>query len=207
MKVYFVRHGESVGNKANLHQTTDMPLSDTGVAQANKIAERLKKFKIDYILASSVARAKETAEIISKSLGIPIEERQELTEAKGPSEIRGKSINDPEAMKIKKLIREHFLEGNWRHSDEENFDNLNERTQSFLKNILKHHKDHDLLCVSHATLIKFMVCKMVFGTELTPRTFHLFFHHFWTSNTGLTVCEYDNENGWWVRHFNDASHL
>lgn len=207
MKVYFVRHGESIGNKAGLHQTTDMPLSETGRKQAKKIAERLKKYKIDTIFASPIARAKETAEIISKSIGTPIEKRSELAEAKGPSEIRGKSIKDPKAIKVKKLIRENFLKGNWRYSDEETFDDLNARSQAFLEHIISKHKNHDLLCVSHATLIKFLVCKMVFGDKLTPETFHLFFHHFLTSNTGLTICEYEDRSGWWITHFNDASHL
>lgn len=196
-----------MGNKAGLHQKGNMPLSETGREQAKKIAERLAKFKIDTIFTSPVARARETAEIISKSLKIPVEEREELIEAKSPSEIWGKSINDPTAKKIKKLIRENYLKGNWRYSDEENFDDLNTRADAFLKHILKSHKNHDILCVSHATLIKFLVCKMAYGKSLTPLIFHTFFHHFLTSNTGLTVCEYEDKSGWWIKHFNDASHL
>ena len=207
MKVYFVRHGESVGNKAGLHQKADMPLSEDGRKQAEKIAERLKKYKIDLILTSPIQRTRETAEIISKSLNIPVEVMGKLAEAKGPSEIAGLAVSDPEAVRVKALIRENYTKGNWKYSDEENFDDLNARTQSFLEHVLKDHKNHNIVCVSHATLIKFIVCKMAFGDELTPRTFHLFFHHFWTSNTGLTVCEYEEGGGWWIRHFNDASHL
>ena len=206
MKVYFVRHGESVGNKANLHQTAGMPLSKMGREQAEKIAERLKKFKIDKIFVSPAERTKETAEIISRSLNIPIETRSELTEARAPSEIKGKSIKDPEVMEIKKLIKENYYKGNWKYSDEENFEDLNLRTQAFLDHLLKYHKDSDILCVSHATLIKFFVAKMAFATELTPSIFHAIFHHFSTQNTGLTVCEYE-ENTWRIRHFNDVSHL
>jgi probable phosphoglycerate mutase len=207
VKVYFVRHGESVGNKAGLHQKVDMPLSENGREQAGKIAERLKKFKIDVIFASPITRARETAEIISGSLNIPVEILDNLIEAKGPSEIIGKAVKDPEARRIRNLIAENFTKGNWKYSDEENYDELNIRARSFLDHILNHHKDKDILCVSHATLIKFIVCKMVFGEELTPRIFHLFFHHFLTSNTGLTICEYEEEGGWWITHFNDASHL
>jgi broad specificity phosphatase PhoE len=207
MKIYFVRHGESVGNASAVHQTTEMPLSEMGRQQAEKITKRLKNIKIDLIFASPVTRAKETAEIISASLGIPVEEREELAEAKGPSEIRGMSVKDPEARRVKEIIREHFFERNWKYSDEESFDDLNARTETFLQHIIKNHGDKDLLCVSHATLIKFLVTKMAFGDKLTPEIFHIFFNHFWTSNTGLTVCEYEEDHGWWVRHFNDASHL
>ena len=178
MKIYFVRHGESVGNKAGLHQKTDMPLSEGGREQAEKIAQRLKKYKIDLILASPIQRTKETAGIISKALNVPVEVMDKLAEAKGPSEIAGMAINNPKAIRVKTLIRENYIKGNWKYSDEENFDDLNVRAQSFLDHVLKHHKRHDIACVSHATLIKFIVCKMAFGDKLTPEIFHLFFHHF-----------------------------
>jgi uncharacterized phosphatase len=80
MKVYFVRHGESVGNREEFHQTVDTPLSAAGVDQAKKIAGRLKKFNVDLIITSPVARARETAGIISKTINIPIEEWDELIE-------------------------------------------------------------------------------------------------------------------------------
>jgi probable phosphoglycerate mutase len=207
MKVYFVRHGESVGNAGGLHQTTDMPLSEVGFAQAVRIAERLRKFKIDIIFASPVIRARETAEVISKNLNVPIEQWDELTEVKGPSEIGGKPVKDPEAFKIKKLIRENYSKVNWKYSDEENYEEINERAKKFLGHIIKYHSNLDILCVSHSTYIKFLVAKMLFGKDLTPEIARIFYHHTLMQNTGLTVCEYDKESGWLVRHLNDASHL
>jgi broad specificity phosphatase PhoE len=207
MKVYFVRHGESVGNKANLHQTSEMPLSDTGITQAKRIAKRLKKFKIDYILASPVIRARQTAGIISASLNVPIEEWEELAEVKGPTELKGKSYADPKVSAIKKLIRENYVKGNWKYSDEENYEEINFRAGKLLNHLVKDHFNDDVICVSHATYIKFLVAKMLFGDNLKPEISHIFYHHFLMQNTGLTVCEYDKENGWLIRHLNDASHL
>lgn len=207
MKIYFVRHGESVGNKANVHQTTEMPLSETGVSQAKKIAERFKEIKIDYILASPVTRAKETAEIISKAIGTPIEEWGGLAEVKGPTELRGKSYTDPAVSEIKKLIRQNYIKGNWKYSDEENYEEINKRAKKLLEHLIKDHSENDVICVSHATYIKFLVGKMIFGEDLTPYISHIFYHHFSIHNTGLTVCEYTKEDGWLIRHLNDASHL
>jgi hypothetical protein len=48
---------------------------------------------------------------------------------------------------------------------------------------------------------------MLFGKELTPEIAHIFYHHVSMQNTGLTICEYDKENGWQIRHLNDISHL
>lgn len=207
MKVYFVRHGESVGNKANIHQTSQMPLSELGVIQAKKIAKRFKEIKIDYILASPIARAIETAKIISKAINTPIEEWKELSEVKSPTELIGKSYTDPSVSEIKKLIRHNYVKGNWKYSDEENYEEINKRAQNLLAHLVKDHLENNLICVSHATYIKFLVGKMIFGEDLNPYISHVFYTHTLVQNTGLTVCEYTKEGGWLIRHLNDASHL
>jgi broad specificity phosphatase PhoE len=207
MKIYFVRHGQSVGNADELHQTIDMHLSGTGIAQALRIAERLKKYKIDTIFTSPAVRTRQTAEIISSTLNIPIEQWDELIEVRNPSEIGGKPIADPKVISIKKLIRENYIKGNWKYSDEENYEEINLRSQKFLNHLIKYHSNRDILCVSHATYIKFLIAKMLFGKDLTPEISHIFYHHTLMQHTGLTICEYDKENGWLIRHLNDASHL
>jgi broad specificity phosphatase PhoE len=76
-----------------------------------------------------------------------------------------------------------------------------------LKHLIKHHPGGDIVCVSHATYIKFLMAKMLFGDNLTPAISNSFYHHFLMQNTGLTVCEYEKESGWLIRHVNDVSHL
>jgi broad specificity phosphatase PhoE len=71
-----LRHGESVGNAESRWQgQADYPLTDTGRAQARKLAERWKndKTKFDLVISSPLARAKETAEIIASALKVKIE--------------------------------------------------------------------------------------------------------------------------------------
>jgi probable phosphoglycerate mutase len=207
MRVYFVRHGESVGNKEGLHQTTDTPLSEKGITQALRVAERLRKFKIDLIFASPSVRTRQTAEIIAQSLKVPLEAWDELIEVKAPSEIWGKLIDDPQVAKIKKLVRANYIKGNWKYSDEENYEEINQRSQKFLGHLIKYHSSQDIVCVSHATYTKFLIAKMLFGKNLTPEISNIFYHHFLIQNTGLTICEYDKKTGWMVRHLNDISHL
>jgi len=66
-----VRHGESYSNTLNIvsDDLDKYPLTDKGIIQVNKAAEELRKIRIDSILSSPIRRARETAEIISKSLG------------------------------------------------------------------------------------------------------------------------------------------
>ena len=61
MKLYFVRHGESQGNVAGIHQSGSVALSENGIIQAQKVAERFATIAIDVIFASDYTRALETA--------------------------------------------------------------------------------------------------------------------------------------------------
>lgn len=74
--VTFLRHGESVGNQENRFQgQADFPLTDKGRAQARALAERWQAEGVtfDQCFASPLLRAKETAEIVTAALKIPLE--------------------------------------------------------------------------------------------------------------------------------------
>ncbi len=82
MKVFLVRHGQSIANKiricqGNQNKWTDTSLTYTGKTQARKVAERLKGEKFDIIYSSPLKRAKQTANIINKfhNKGIIIDDR------------------------------------------------------------------------------------------------------------------------------------
>src|SRR5450756_2964317 len=66
--VTFLRHGESVGNLENRFQGhADFPLTETGRAQARALAERwhTEGRLFERVFSSPLARARETAEILS----------------------------------------------------------------------------------------------------------------------------------------------
>jgi len=207
MKVYFVRHGESIGNKNGVFQTAEMPLSDTGIKQAERVAKRLKNQKINAIYSSTHERAIKTAQIISKALNIPVEYWSDLIEIRNPSEILGKSIHDPKTVQIKDLLNKNFAKGNWKYSDEETFNELNIRVEKIVNHLLQKHYGQNVICVSHGTAIKAIIFKMVFGDEMTSRLFSKIRFHFWSTNTGISVCEYKKGHGWRVMSWNDSSHL
>ena len=72
----FLRHGESVGNaEARRQGQKDYPLNDTGRAQVRALADRwvAEKIHFDKIFSSPLARARETAEILSADLNAPVE--------------------------------------------------------------------------------------------------------------------------------------
>lgn len=79
--LYFVRHGESVYNKANIIQgDVDPPLSKEGKEQAAKMGVILKEFEIKEMAVSPLLRAIQTAAIINKSLKLPVSYYEDLRE-------------------------------------------------------------------------------------------------------------------------------
>ena len=61
MKLYMMRHGETVWNAENrILGSTDIPLNEIGRGQARKAAEELAAIDIDVIYTSCLSRAMET---------------------------------------------------------------------------------------------------------------------------------------------------
>ncbi len=71
MKILLIRHGESRHN-ARLEENKDSVLTRRGKLQAKYLGMRLKKQKISAIYTSNLLRSKETGEIISKIIKVPI---------------------------------------------------------------------------------------------------------------------------------------
>jgi probable phosphoglycerate mutase len=74
--IYLVRHGETDWNLAKRIQgNTDIPLNDTGRAQAATSGRLLARRDWDLIVTSPLSRARETAEIIARETGLatPVE--------------------------------------------------------------------------------------------------------------------------------------
>jgi broad specificity phosphatase PhoE len=71
--IYLLRHAETVSNATRVIQTPDAPLSDRGRDQAARLAARLRTAGIGRILASDLARALATAEILRDATKAPLE--------------------------------------------------------------------------------------------------------------------------------------
>lgn len=73
MKVFIIRHGETEENKKKIIQGK-IPgvLTTLGKQQAKNQADRLRDRNIQHIFSSDLARAKDTAQIISDILNIPL---------------------------------------------------------------------------------------------------------------------------------------
>jgi probable phosphoglycerate mutase len=70
--IFLIRHGETHGNAARIVQLPDIPLSSRGIAQAERLAQRLRSAGIGHILSSDLARAAATALPVQRATGVEI---------------------------------------------------------------------------------------------------------------------------------------
>ena len=93
MAIVLVRHGETAGNAQRVLQHPYTPLSERGLAQAHRVAERLGHHRVAEIAASDYARALTTAELIRDACGAPLAIDPELRE-RNFGDLRGRAYAD-----------------------------------------------------------------------------------------------------------------
>ena len=77
IKIYLVRHGEAEHNVlsigSSLPEITERHLTEKGKDQIREVAEFLRDKSVSAIISSPLLRTRETAAIISKSAGVPVD--------------------------------------------------------------------------------------------------------------------------------------
>ncbi|MEO8602213.1 MAG: histidine phosphatase family protein [bacterium] len=72
MAIFLIRHGETASNAARIVQTPETPLSEHGLAQAARLAQRLAEAGITAILSSDLPRARMTADRLAAATAAPL---------------------------------------------------------------------------------------------------------------------------------------
>jgi probable phosphoglycerate mutase len=80
-KIYLVRHGQTNWNvEEKIQGQIDIPLNETGRAQALALKDRLKNVQFAACFSSDLSRAYETAEILVEGRGLEIIREERLRE-------------------------------------------------------------------------------------------------------------------------------
>lgn len=77
---YFCRHGQTEGNFTRIYQAPDIPLNETGRAQAAKAGDKLATVEFREIFCSDYRRAHETGMTIAEITGKPLTLHEGLRE-------------------------------------------------------------------------------------------------------------------------------
>ncbi len=213
MRVYFVRHAQSVGNSRRMYFNFTDPLTRTGIEQAEKVAERFKDIQIDVIVCSRHERAMHTARIIGKALNKKIRITSLFNEQKTPTEWHGQPTQGNVVSETLLEQEKHMGEPKWHYSDEENKFDLEKRARRAMR-YLEDLGKKNVLVVSHSGMIRmFFIAVAFFDKGLRIRKDPALFYETASrisyllpvSNTGITIFNYDGK--WKLDTWNDRSHV
>ncbi len=210
MEIYLIRHGETEWNRRRrLQGRSDIPLNDTGLAEARKAERNIRELSFDRIIHSPLLRAKRTAEILRGERSCPIEANRLLTELsfgigegiqlyetkRGlPGERLERSEAEERDWREKKELRERLL-GFFEEPENyipvegaESIAAIKERAASFLEEEIlpREGMEERLMLVSHGGMIRAFLSVLL---DLSDRDF-------WNGkvspNCGATILELQN---------------
>jgi probable phosphoglycerate mutase len=161
-QIIFLRHGQAKNNTERIlaGRTEGVPLTETGIKQAEQTAELLKDMNISAIYSSPIERAKHTAEIAGKynSLDVTIDDRLNELDM-------GKFTNVPydEIFKSHGNVFMKFYNGELEiaHNGVETFSNVKKRVLEIVEHVIEKHPDENVLLVTHMDPIKAMLSTIV----------------------------------------------
>jgi alpha-ribazole phosphatase len=199
-RLYLIRHGETEWNNTMKFQgSTDIPLSENGRRQSERLGKRLASLKLDAVYTSDLLRAYETATIINSHHNVPLEI------VPGLREINFGAWEGLTIAEIKKLFADEITQW-WKNPFSirlpggETYFELVERSVKAAKNIVARHNDGQVLLVSHGGPIKSIVCSIL-GIDLSSY-WKLGLH-----NGSLSIIEFTGWDYGILTLFNDCSHL
>lgn len=145
MKIYFIRHGQTVENLHGILQGHRPGiLTKLGHAQAERVAERLSQIPFDAIYASDLGRVVETARYVAAQQAAPVVYDPQLRE-------RGVGIY--EGLPRRVLWEAEAKSGqpavDFRPDGGESFRDLQERIERFLRRLQQEAAGKTVLLVSH----------------------------------------------------------
>ena len=199
-RIYLIRHGEVAWNAESAYVgSTDLPLNDTGRAQAEMLARRLERDDISAIYSSDLSRARETAEIVA--------ERLDLSVALVPG-LRELDYGEWEGMpevELPKRFPELF--DAWRADPArvstpggETFQQLADRAYPAFRAISEQHPNDNIAVVGHKSTNRTLLCCML-GIDINR------YKQVGQGNAAVNIIERRDDGRFVVEQINECCHL
>lgn len=206
--LFLIRHGEAHSNVEAViaGERGDRGLTERGVAQARALAQRLAAGEIaaDVLYASTLPRARMTAEHVAGALGLPIEWDDDLQELR-PGEADGMRIEDARAAYpgFQRFLIEPFTPI---APGGESWGSFQARTSAALERLIQRHQGETIVAVAHGGTIEMSFLYLLgLGPQARMR------HAFHVRNTALThwrhVEAFGGRQEWQLVAHNDHWHL
>ncbi|MCL5951239.1 MAG: histidine phosphatase family protein [Chloroflexi bacterium] len=194
-----VRHGQTEWNKnERFRGRADIPLNETGVAQAQQVATRLIGEKIDAIYSSPLRRALRTAQPIAENHRLAVQPLDGLNDV-DEGALEGLTIE--EARQDFPKVVDDWLNapGHVKFPKGESLKTVRIRVEKTLTDLAALHPDQTLVLVSHRVTSGVILCHVI-GLDLDS---------YWNielDNASMSRFE-TRRGGYVVTLINDTNHL
>lgn len=200
MKVFLIRHAQSIDDQAKVSQRDDSPLSQLGEEQAEKRANSLAISRLDGVYASPYARTQETAAILFP--GMDITTLDFIYEIKRPRSLDGGLHAD--AVHFWEVDhKQDKYRPDWTYDDSESFNDVLNRSKKLMNFLYSTHRDdHTVAVVSHGGFIRHTIGYAGLGDNYTPEVFFDLFFLMQIKNTDVIEADFQNGKltGWKIHN-------
>lgn len=198
-RLCIVRHGETDWNvEKRIQGHTDIPLNETGRAQALAMAFNAAHHRFAAIYSSDLARAMETAGYIAEREGQVVRPSPKLRE-RHYGVFQG--ITAQEALVLYPQAHARYIARDPEYDFEtgEDMHAFAARVMDGFRWIVRHHEGQTVLAASHSGVLDILYRKTTGRPLHTPRDFKI-------PNCGLNWFVVD-AHGWHLEHWADRHHL
>ncbi|WP_028552351.1 histidine phosphatase family protein [Paenibacillus sp. UNC451MF] len=194
MQILMIRHGESEADILKVHEgRADFPLTELGRKQVRLMAEKVKRrFPPEFIWASTLRRASETAGVLANTVGCPVQYEDELMEHNN-GVLAGLSYEEAKKYPRPKEAHERIENG---ESDIE----FRMRIEVIFSRILSSSSYDRIAIVAHGGVINNLLRSFL----KMPVTKEFGFHN---GDTAIHLVEITASQSRRVHFLNDTSHL
>jgi len=185
--IIFLRHGQAENNTKRIlaGRTEGVPLTKTGVEQAERIAKYLKHMDISAIYSSPIERASNTAKIVADYNSLNYELDDRLIEIEMGKFTR-MNYDDMFAKYGNVFLKFYENDPIIAKCEVETFAEVQKRVLDMVGYIVKKHKNQNVVLVTHMDPIKSMLSTVM---DLKPKTlFELII-----ANASLTIVKEQDE--------------
>ena len=161
-QIIFLRHGQAKNNTDRIlaGRTPGVPLTDTGIKQAEQTGKLLEDMNISAIYSSPIQRAKHTAEIVGEHNSVDVTIDDRLVELD-----MGKFTGVPydEIFTSHGNVFMKFYNGELEiaHNGVETFADVKKRVLGIVDHVIEKHSGENVVLVTHMDPIKAMLSTIV----------------------------------------------
>ncbi|MGA7595452.1 MAG: histidine phosphatase family protein [Gallionella sp.] len=203
-RICFIRHGETDWNRARRIQgQTDIPLNETGQAQALAMAGNAARYEFSAIYSSDLIRACDTAQRVATDRGIAVKKLPQLRE-RHFGIFQG--ITADEGAQRHPQAYAHYKARNPEYDFEtgESMLRFAERVTVAVELMISRHSDQTVAAVCHAGVLDIVYRKATSRALDTPRDFAV-------PNCALNWFRFEIREGympgWHLEAWDDRDHL